>query len=275
MERRENKGIVCVIVIYNDYLTNTPAYSSLIRQHPEDVDCLLVFDNSSEKHIEDIKLQHGEYHYYWNGENLGLSANYNKAAAYAAEHGYACLLLSDQDTSFPEHALKTYKEAVRNYPQEVLMVPKHKMSNGRYLSPSKVFRGLFSEVASGTYDLMRYEIINSGMLIRTDAFWKVGGYKEEVMLDFSDFQFLERLRKSYTSFRVLEMECLQQFSNEEKDKDKLLSRFRIYCRCAAHYEANHLLGEIKLCYLVAKHTFMLCVRCRSFRPVAIAMKELF
>ena len=39
------------------------------------------------------------------------------------------------------------------------------------------------------------------------SFIKAGGYKEDVSLDFSDFQFIERLKRVTKNFIVLNIEC--------------------------------------------------------------------
>ena len=72
------------------------------------------------------------------------------------------------------------------------------------------------------HKIKEYDIINSGMLIKVADFIKAGGYKEDVSLDFSDFQFIERLKRVTKNFIVLNIECIQDFSNNAEDKAKLI-----------------------------------------------------
>ncbi len=267
--KRTDNRIVCVVVLYHKGLEDCEVYRTLIKENLQDLDCLLVFDNSSEARSATVTLPNGIFRYVSNGCNLGLSANYNNAARYAADNGFRWLLLLDEDTSFPPQALKVYRNALKAHPAEGLFVPLHRISNGKLLSPSRPFKGLADHVPPGIHSLRDYDVINSGLLVSVDEFLAVGGYKAEVNLDFSDYQFIERVRTLRQTVVVLDMECLQDFSNDVKDRQKLLRRFDLYCRNAVHFEALSSRSRHKVNYLVAKHTLMMSLRCRSLRPFKV------
>lgn len=274
MSEIKKDTIVCAVVIYHSKLTDCNVYKTFIGKILDAIDCLMVFDNSPESLYEDISLAKGVYKYYWNKDNPGVSANYNKAAGYAAIKGYEWILLLDQDTSFPEDALDTYKKGINEYPGENIFVPMHKIKNGKYISPVNSLRRVAANINPGVYKLGKYDIINSGILIRVTSFVSAGGYKEDVKLDFSDFQFFERLRGKIKSVVILNINCMQDFSNYEQDKGKLVNRFRIYCENAVNFESDRLNVYAKITYLVIKHTLSLSIRCRSLIFIKILLKTI-
>ncbi len=267
--------IVCAIVIFNTRLTHSSTYKTLILPNSDKIDRLLVFDNSQESQYEEIPFKHGDYHYYWDKSNPGVSTHYNKAAQYAQENGYQWLLLLDQDTIFPINAISCYQKAMTEFPHERLFVPKHKISNGRYLSPANACKKLKKHVDTGIVPIDKYDIINSGMLINVYDFIAVGGYKEDVNLDFSDFQFIERLRKRVDKLVILNMECTQDFSNEEQDEQKIIKRYKLFCKNACNFETESLKHKTKIIYFTLKHTLALCMRFKSLVYFKILSHSIF
>lgn len=275
LKDKGNEAIAIAVVIYGSKLTECNVYKTLIRNNADKIDCLLVFDNSKTTQYEKIEIGNGIYEYFWNSKNPGVSENYNKAAKYACQNGFKWIMLLDQDTSFPPEALSIYKESLRQHPDKSLFVPIHKISDNKYLSPANscLIKNK-NEIRPGIYDINKYDIINSGMLVNVNDFIKVGGYKEEVGLDFSDFQFLERLKTAVKQVVVLNIICIQDFSNNEDDKEKLINRYKIYCRNASKFETHRLSVKIKITYLVLKHTMALTARCKSIEPFNILFKSI-
>ena len=74
------------------------------------------------------------------------------------------------------------------------------------------------------------------MLINLEAFRLVGGYNEKVKLDFSDFQFIERFKKRFDSFYVINVIAKHAFSDTEINTSKLNKRFISYCDGAKNCE---------------------------------------
>ncbi len=260
----QKEKIVCAVVVYGINISECMVYKTFIKRNLSKIDCLLVFDNSPISHYEEIHLANGVFEYYWNPKNPGVSVNYNKAAEYAVENNYKWILLLDQDTTFPSDAWDLYNRGLEDHPDVLMFVPKHRIMTGKYISPSRPFRSLLNKVPSGFYDINKFEVINSGLMIRVDKFIEAGGYNASVELDFSDFQFVERIRRFIRNVLVLDIECLQDFSNMENDKGKLLKRFEKYCDGAVNFETDSLNCKLKIAYLVIKHTVALSLRCRTF-----------
>ncbi|NJL10556.1 MAG: hypothetical protein HC908_11370, partial [Calothrix sp. SM1_7_51] len=89
------------------------------------------------------------------------------------------------------------------------------------------------EIKPGYSSFKNRNLLNSGLLIKIEAFEKVGGFDEKVKLYFSDFSFINKFRKIYSQFVVINLTCLHGNSNFEAiDLDSALKRFGFYCEGA-------------------------------------------
>lgn len=258
-----------VIVLYNCIYKYSKTYTSFLRYVDEED--VFVFDNSKQKQFID-----DECHYVHCPENKGLSYAYNQAALYAREKGYDWMLILDQDTTFPIGANDAYNKAVETYSDIVLFAPKHKISSGKYMSPVpfKYKRGcLQNEVPQGVVELLPYAPINSGILVRLEAFEMVGGYEEGVKLDFSDICFVEKLSKHYKEFYVLDFCCEQDFSEEVIDIDSLKRRFSIYCECASNYPKYSFFDRLSFFYIVTRHCIKLLLKTKRLSFVKLYFRR--
>jgi GT2 family glycosyltransferase len=196
--------ILVVIVLYNQSIEESNSYNSLIRNYDEFYDKLFIYDNSmiAQNSIHDFDGI--KQCYFHDPSNPGLSKVYNKAARYAVDHNYEWLLLLDQDTTFPPNILVEYRKAIKENHSVKLFTIKTKLSNSnKYMSPTIIKNkktNYADSVPNGLTNLSRYSMINSGLMINTMAFLEVGGYNEELWLDFSDHEFIERFKKQYKWF---------------------------------------------------------------------------
>jgi len=199
---------------------------------------VFVYDNSPDP--QQIKNYEGlTVTYFHDEKNSGVSKAYNVGADYANKGQMKWVLLLDQDTSLPSSILNKYHQAITENSNINLFTPVLKLKNGSIFSPSRYRfkRGFFVDsIKTGTHSLFEYAPVNSGMMIRVEAFQKVGGYNEKVKLDFADFQFVERFRKAYTTFFVLDVECEQDFSDQEGSFQSQSDRFKYFCEGAKNIE---------------------------------------
>lgn len=262
--------ILIVSVIFRQRIEDTNVYMSLLKGYGD----VYLYDNSPTP--QDISNLPAEWVYISDPKNPGLSAAYNKAAEYAKQHGYEWLLICDQDTSFPPNAIDTYIKSIQKDSNELLFVPKVKVSDSQYMSPVRQ-RGYISKLANnvetGKIKLKDYGVINSGILVNVDAFIECGGYNEKVFLDFADFQFMERLAKVSPTAMVIDLICRQNFSNITDSIDTKLKRFAIFCRSLSGFESNSRLGKVNIYFIMFKRALSLCVQAKSPRPMAIFMKN--
>lgn len=261
--------LLYVVVLYEQNFFNTNVYRTLIRK--EEQHFLFVYDNSSQaKHLKsEFK---GKWEYIHDPANGGLSKAYNKAALFAKRNGFEWILLLDQDTIFSPCILKSYERIQSKYPEIKLIVPSVKIEKGTYISPTKIhWWGNRSSkmIPNGILSLFKYSPINSGMLIQVSAFWEVGGYNEKVKLDYSDYQFIERLRKKYPSFYVMKETILQNFSSLVDSIPIKKKRYALFCQSIKHFETNSILQKISCFTISLKRAFSLIIQLKEFSPLKI------
>lgn len=262
--------ILAVIVLYNQKLFQSNTFNSLIKN--SDLD-LFIYDNSSIAQHEQSEFEN--YVYIHDSANSGLSKAYNVAAKYGREANFEWILLLDQDTTFPENALLKYLDAISENPQINLFAPTLLLSDSSIFSPT-LYKHRISKIPKiklvGIVDLTKFSPINSGMLIRIDAFLNVGGYNENVRLDFSDYQFLEKFSEFNKFFFVVDFIGVQSFSNEELNPTKLLNRYIIFCECAVNCEKYSIRDRLDYLYIVTKRTLSLFFKTSDIRIFVLFLK---
>lgn len=241
----EKENILYVLVICGCTVEKSEAFSTLIEPHVDDIGNTFVYDNSPQ--IQNTKYKVAAYVHDTN--NSGLGKAYNEACKFAVEHGYKWLLLMDQDTIFPDGSLAYYKAAAASI-QTDMIVPRHKVKNDMYVSPTPYrmkTSNLHKQSPTGFVYFKDCAPINSGMMLTVDSFRKAGGYEESVWLDFSDICFIEKYKNHYKSFYVMpEVTCLQSFSGLDYDPVKIYKRFCIYLECARNFPKTTMSDAISL-----------------------------
>jgi len=264
-------NLLLVIIIYKEKLMDSDTYKSLISNYSYIP--LFVYDNSPvAQHSQDEFKQNVKY--VSNTSNVGLSYAYNRAAEYAKENGYEWILLMDQDTLFCENILEIFQTAIHENPYVSIFAPI--IFSGKLLiSPSKIniFKSLKKPI-TGLLPLSKYNVINSGMLINIEAMQSVGGYNEEVWLDYSDYEFLKRMRKGGFSFLfVIDGICYQSFSDHIQTPQQKLDRYAIFCRCLQKCERNTLMEDLFFLYQVLKRMISLFFKTKSLKPIVVFTKN--
>ena len=233
------EGLIAIVVIYNMELAHSKTFQSLnkaLKKKNQILD-LMVYDNSPNKqfHTEEFQLESFHVFYVSDINNPGVSKAYNTGFKRAESMGKKWMLLLDQDTDFPENVFDKYLEAIQQSPKIKLFAPTLRTQH-LIFSPSKYFlkRGFHLKVIKpGIYDLNSIVPVNSGIMIDRIVFGEVGGYKEDVKLDFSDFQFLQRFKKHYRNFAVIDLVCQHGFSNIDLvDIENMEKRYAYYCEGA-------------------------------------------
>lgn len=240
----EIKNIVAVIVLYKTSYLESVTFQSLVRamQGFDQILDVVIYDNSPKPAVSVREFSHKNLNIYYQHDpvNSGVSKAYNFGAKYAKGIGLKnWLLLLDQDTSFEADLLVKYLAEISRYPDIRLFAPILKLEDGMVFSPCKFMfkRGFrLKEVNPGILSLKHISPVNSGMMIGLKSFFNCGGYNENVKLDFSDFQFIERFKKTESHFCVINAVGYQDFSNAETDVDKLNLRYAFYCDGAKNFE---------------------------------------
>lgn len=262
--------VLPVIVLYKTKLNASQSVCSLLTQNTSalGIDKIFVYDNSPEASPQQTGTDAGgiEVVYHHDPLNSGVSRAYNTAARYASEQGYDWLLLLDQDTLLPAGALECYRDAMRAHPHIPLFAPVLKTAKGAICSPCeyRFHRGFTpKQVNPGLADFQHWAPINSCMMVSTEKLLAVNGYNERAFLDFSDFQFIERLRRVYPQFCIVDFTALQDFSNDTTDVNALTRRFKLYCQCARGCERHSVADSLQYLMIVTLRMLKLTLRTRS------------
>lgn len=262
-----------VIVIYRKHLSEVLPLIYFNDLQSSDFE-IFIYDNSPESAISDnFKFNH-RFVYHHDPTNKGVSHAYNFAAQYAMENGFDWLILFDQDTEISEEYYPQLKSAITKYPHIKVFTPIVKYNDG-IMSPRKChyFRPLPQYLEVGINSLEKVAIINSGLAISVKAFIDCGGYNEDLKLDLSDYQFIERLQKTIKNFYLLPAELYQDFSNNETDNEKLFRRFVTYCDSIKNYNTSQS-RLIVLRYTGLLHACALTKRTRNIKFITHYLKTL-
>ena len=254
-----------VIVIYKCKLREARSYQTLLVSG--NFPTFMVYDNSPAGYFCTPEALPSGAVYVRDEGNGGLSRAYNRAADYAASHGFTRLLLLDQDTCFPSEASQVYASADEDVP---LWAPQVRTTSGADFSPCYVKGWGVKGVAlsPGIYDLYQYQGINSGLCIALKHFRAAGGYNDAVRLDFADFQFQNRLRRIDSRILVLPFVAVHDFSNDQREAAVLFTRFLLYLESASHCTFDGLREKLAHHFSVCKHTLALSWRTRDMRFIA-------
>ncbi len=233
--------VLFVVVAYKQSLICCRSWTSLeaclSREglHAE----LYIYDNSPEPQAVQHSL-HISSHYHHDATNPGVSAAFNAACRFATRREKKWILLLDQDTRLGGEAISHYAAAVDAHPSHPLFAPLVVDTIG-IISPFRFRNGRGMRVSgmhSGFLPLKTFRAVNAGLLISCELFGRVGGYEQEIALDFSDIAFLEKVQPLCLSLCLVDTTLEQDFSGTSLDDlQATVERFRKYCE-GAHTFAN-------------------------------------
>lgn len=250
-----------VMVLYKCKLSESRTYQSLLKA-ASGLQHFMVYDNSPMSYEQDMSQIPEGVTYLRDNSNSGLSIAYNTGAIKAREMGYSHLLLLDQDTLFASNTWEAYNE---NLDFNGVVAPLMVTNQSVPFSPTDVsgFMSKAVKATSGDYSLYKYNVANSGICVPLDVFERVGGYDLNVYLDYSDNQFLRRVRKEFPNIRLLNVVAQQDFSGDCRDYKKLLPRFLKYLDSANNFKTEGVKDILGHWFTVFKHTVALTIRTKS------------
>jgi hypothetical protein len=125
-----------------------------------------------------------------------------------------------------------------------------------------------SKIVPGIVDLKNVSCINSGLMVNTKLYGSIGGYDENLKLDFCDHDFIERAKKEVGSLEILDTKFIQDFSTDNNTKEQSLSRYKIFIEDYKNYSKtrNKLLLFLRI---DLKHLLRLTYKFRTFEFIKI------
>lgn len=250
-----------VMVLYKCKLSESRTYHSLL-ENAEGLSHFMVYDNSPKEYQQDLSQMPEGVFYLRDTSNSGLSIAYNTGAKKAKEMGYSHLLFLDQDTLFSKGTWDLYND---NLDFRGIVAPIMFTNQGMPFSPVDVSGWLSRaiEAIPGDYSLYKYNVANSGICVPLDIFEEAGGYDLNVYLDYSDNQFLRRVRVKHDAIRLMNIHAEQDFSGDCREYKKLLPRFLKYLDSANNFKTEGFMDVTGHWYTVFKHTVALSLRTKN------------
>lgn len=198
--------ILAGIVLYNpdiDRLKNN------IEAIEKQVNKIVFIDNSTEQSEKNINivnqiLKESQFIYINNNGNVGIAKALNQIMEYAFNKEYEWVLTLDQDTICPQNLIENYKQYL-SIPDVGIICPKIKDRNFEFINND-----------SGKTDFIDY-CITSAALTSTLIWKKIGGFSEELFIDYVDFDYCLNLKKNnYKILRVNSSEILHEIGHAKQ-----------------------------------------------------------
>ncbi len=215
---------ICAVVITKD---PDPGLLDRMKELRESVEKIILVDNgSSHPSLETItQLEVGSWtEVIWNSENLGVATALNMGTRAAIEGGYEWILTLDQDSE-PESDM--VRELIRSYEKQIskstigMIAPRivdaRVDREALFLRASSKF--LYERVRCEKQDLDHVAtVITSGALINLACFTKVGGFREDLFIDYVDTDFC--LRAKLLQYRIL-VSCRAKLKHQFGDRKEV------------------------------------------------------
>lgn len=269
---------LAVLVLYKTPLSESTTFTSLNRSLKENNSAIdwFVYDNSPASNQDSKATQDPKIIVRFDNSNPGVSKAYNEGFKLARSLGKKWLLLLDQDTHFPPDTIEKYIEALTDYSQESCFVPQLVDKKG-IISPFKFRLGngfRLNSVSKGIHSLNKLQFINSGMVIRLDAFETANGYNEKLKLDFSDLAFIGRLKRNLSQFIVVDLIGRHSLSGSDKRGiQEDLERFRSYRAAAREFKSSEM-ANLNLAFCIIPHALKLSIKHSKIIFLRIALQSI-
>lgn len=180
-------NISAIIVTYNPNLSQLKkCIYSLLPQ----VEKIIIIKNSSEK-LDFSEFQNEKIIQIQLEKNFGIAYAQNRGIEKAIDCGTEWILLSDQDTVFPEDYVESFKKKIEIFGKNKIYAPTFFNEVKKQNEPVSVSMTK-AVVPSGNKAIPVLHAIASGTIFNKEVFQKIGGMKEELFIDYVDFEWCWR-----------------------------------------------------------------------------------
>lgn len=202
------KKISAGIVTYNPEMQRLEEnINAIIGQ----VDEVIVVDNDSAniKEIEQSWADNPKITIIKNNENRGIATALNQIMEYSLKKGYVWTLTLDEDSVVPEDMIEKYMDYI-DRENTAMIVP---------IICDRVMHEIdIKEEVNSAYTLVE-NAITSGTLMNNQIWKKVGGFTEELFIDYVDFDYCMKVRLAkYDIVRVNSVKLLHELGNATEIK---------------------------------------------------------
>lgn len=273
--------ILGIVVLYNCEISNSLTLTSLNKSLivSGKVMRIIIYDNST-KEVDKSQfplLSNCIIDYVHDPTNPGVSKAYNHASLNCKRQGIEWMLLLDQDTIFPENSIKNFCDGIMKFSNEVLFAPILYVDE-KILSPNvSVFKKSFTlnKIFFGINSLSFRNFFNSGLLIKNDAFVKVGGYNEKTGLYFSDYSFVSRLKRYYNTYVLINVKCSHDMnSNKETNLVDFVKTYEKYIE-GAYFAGETFNEKLQYFLLAGFRSIKMVIKYRNYIFVKMFISRYF
>lgn len=188
---------------------------------------ILVIDNSLADHISNeisnICSAFKNCTYVPLNENTGIANAQNKGIAIALENGYKNIILSDQDTIYPNNflhdMLKELEELQKKGERVAAIGPAYWDKNKPNIKPSfEIYKsGSIKKIFKENGTIKVSQLIASGMLIPTATIKEIGGMASELFIDWVDLEWCWRaINAGYSVHGTFNIKIDHQLGDKSK-----------------------------------------------------------
>lgn len=205
MKVQDEIKILAVVVTYYPNVEETQRN---IQQFIEDVDSLIIWENTPVEDIEKYKFNidnnSGKILYMGIGCNVYIASALNHAVNYGFENNFTHILTLDQDSYFETGHFRKYVEIICKYKSLISIFG----PNPNYSEPG------ISDIP-----VEKSTLITSGNIVKLDVFKNIGLYREDYKIDCVDYEFCFRAyRNGYKSYMVNSVLLKQEFGVLKKTR---------------------------------------------------------
>ena len=193
--------VLAGITLYNPNIDRLKENIDAIYFQVEEVVCV---DNGSDdfKQIKQLLTsQYPEIVVIQNQKNLGVAKALNQMFAYAKENGFDWVLTLDQDSVCPDNLIKVYREVVSRLNEF------EDLRHVGILCPQTVDRNFDSRTDYQEKYILVDKCITSASLTSVKTWETVGGFWEELFIDFVDHDFCARCKEH--GIKILQLNDVQ------------------------------------------------------------------
>lgn len=193
--------VLAGITLYNPNIDRLKENIDAIYSQVEEVVCV---DNGSDdfKQIKQLLTsQYPEIVVIQNQKNLGVAKALNQMFAYAKENGFDWVLTLDQDSVCPDNLIKVYREVVSRLNEF------EDLRHVGILCPQTVDRNFDSRTDYQEKYILVDKCITSASLTSVKTWETVGGFWEELFIDFVDHDFCARCKEH--GIKILQLNDVQ------------------------------------------------------------------
>jgi GT2 family glycosyltransferase len=250
--------ILIVLVIYEHVISKSNAFITLAHQvNSLNVEsCFYIYDNSQKSQLFCTDIDHIYIH---DQSNAGVSLAYNNAFDFALKNGFEWVMLSDQDTKYPNEYLQSVIKYIISV-KSLIFAPILK-ENNIFLSPVifRNFRGTPISILpeTGFVDFnSRFWPLNSAMLVNREIFREIN-FDNKAKLDFSDFIFIDRVSKKINSYYLMDITISHSLSSNMKQSiSKSILRYKFYITGLKQYSKQINALKTGFIFLILRSTYL-------------------